>query len=153
MVNTNTKKEGRMMKEEERFMKFVYPEPNTGCWIFSGADNGYGYSGFRRSVDNGGKWEKAHRVSYKMFIGEIPNGLELDHLCRVRCCVNSQHLEPVTSKENSRRGLTGINFRSVTHCKKGHLYSGDNLYITPTGGRDCKACRNLASKKYRSKLL
>lgn len=85
--------------------------------------------------------------------GVIPEGKILDHKCRTRCCVNPNHLEPVTYKENSQRGLTGINKSSKTHCPKGHLYSGDNLYIKPNGGRDCKACRRKANQRYKENSI
>lgn len=82
----------------------IYREPNSGCWLWAGADNGVGYGKFR------GKY--AHRVSYEMRHGSIPTGLHIDHLCRVRCCVNPDHLEPVTNKENAQRGDTGIHMRN-----------------------------------------
>jgi len=128
------------MTEEEMFENLIMRAPESGCWIFMGADDGKGYSGFRRSKENGGKWVKAHKASYSLFVGEAPKGKILDHLCRVRCCVNPEHLEPVTYKENSQRGLTGVNQSSKTHCPKGHPYSGDNLYINTCGKRECKAC-------------
>ena len=136
------------MREEERFMNFVYPDPNTGCWLWSGADNGHGHGGFRRSPENGSKWSRAHRVSYQLFIGEIPDGKILDHLFRVRCCVNPNHLEAVTYKENSQRGLTGINQTVKTHCPSGHPYGGDNLYLRPDGGRGCKLCLRESKRKF-----
>lgn len=141
------------MTEEERFMSFVAQEPNTGCWLWAGSGDKGGYGGFRRSSDNGGKWERAHRVSYRLFVGPIPEGKILDHLCRVRCCVNPNHLEPVTYQENAQRGETGINKASATHCPNGHPYYGDNLYLSPNGKRGCKKCRTLAAQKHREKKI
>ncbi|MEE8234211.1 MAG: HNH endonuclease signature motif containing protein [Gammaproteobacteria bacterium] len=94
----------------------------------------------------------AHRVSYEMENGLVPKGLELDHLCRVRNCVNPQHVEPVTHKENCQRGEVGINHRRKTHCNRGHPYSGDNLYIVPKNGkRGCKTCSRENLRKWRAK--
>jgi hypothetical protein len=86
----------------------------------------------------------AHRISYKEFIGPIPEGLVIDHKCRTRHCVNPDHLEPVTSLENTRRGNSGINMREKTHCPKGHNYSGTNN----RGQRKCNICMQEASKRY-----
>jgi DNA-binding XRE family transcriptional regulator len=86
----------------------------------------------------------AHRYSYELHKGLIPDGLTIDHLCKIRHCVNPQHLEVVTYQENNHRGngMSGCHFRA-THCPKGHPYSGDNLYVRPDGkGRGCKICRS-----------
>lgn len=116
----------------DRFEAKVSPEPNSGChlWIGFLDPNGYG-----RFHHHGG--QLAHRFAYQAKHGVIPSGLVLDHLCRVRCCVNPDHLEPVTNEENIRRG---INPRSAqTHCKRGHLLSGENMRMT-CGARTCRAC-------------
>lgn len=135
---------------EERFMLYVCPDPNSGCWLWSGADDGNGYGLFGVSNDN--RSEKAHRVSYKLFKGKISKGLVLDHLCRVRCCVNPEHLEQVTMRENNRRGLNGILRIPQSHCKRGHKLSGENLYTHKKDGRrGCRACRKMASKAYYEK--
>lgn len=75
-------------------------EPNTGCWLWLRCVNHHGYG----SLGFGGKTYLAHRFSYEKFNGPIPAGYEIDHLCRVRCCVNPQHLEAVTNRENVIRG-------------------------------------------------
>lgn len=84
----------------QRIFDRCHPEPNSGCWIFVGWDSGNGYG--KVSVD--GKACMAHRTMYEELIGTIPEGLILDHKCRVRPCCNPQHLEPVTVAENTRRG-------------------------------------------------
>lgn len=89
---------------------------------------------------------KAHRAVYEALVGPIPEGLTLDHLCRVRRCVNPAHMEPVTSRENTMRGLgpASINARK-THCKRGHYLSGTNLRTyKDTGYRQCLACAKAA---------
>lgn len=94
----------------------VEPEPNTGCWLWTGAVTGAGYGklSFRRRL------EGAHRVAYELLRGEIAPGLHLDHLCRVPCCVNPDHLEPVTQRENLMRGFRS---RGVVEgrCSRGHV--------------------------------
>lgn len=113
------------------------------CWFWSAAgsitDNGYGRVS---RPDRHGNW-MAHRVAYELVIGRIPDGLTLDHLCRVRHCVNPLHLEPVTSRENVLRGIgpSAMNSRK-THCIHGHELVGRNVYITPSGDRHCRVCKN-----------
>lgn len=119
----------------ERFWNKVMPEPNSGCWLWIGSTEGGGYGNVRFN----GPTRKAHRVSFEMLVGEIPDGLELDHLCRVRCCVNPLHLEPVTHAENVRRGESGLRQSNRTHCPSGHAYEGDNLKIVG-GERYCVEC-------------
>lgn len=131
----------------ERFYDFVTPEPNSGCWLWLGAcSRGYGY------FSSKGKNILAHRFSYEEFVGQIPEGLQLDHLCRVRCCVNPAHLEAVTSKENFHRGISSSVTRSrhkkITHCPRGHAYEGGNLYVSKVGGRVCRKCRVIAQQNY-----
>lgn len=130
---------------DERFWSKVIKHEG-GCWLWQSATR-YGYGVFslgRRS----GKRIMAHRYSYLTLVGEIPNGLQLDHLCRVRNCVNPAHLEPVTPKENVLRGEgpSALQSRRMD-CIHGHPLSGDNLYITPKGKRRCKTCRSEAMKR------
>jgi hypothetical protein len=84
-----------------------------------------------------------------MSIGEIPKGLQLDHLCRTPLCFNPQHLEPVTSKENTMRGLgvSSLNAKK-THCKHGHLLSGNNLVILHGNKRNCRECKNRINREW-----
>lgn len=136
-----------------RFMKFVMPEPNSGCWLWMGAINkqtGYGAFGKRRKVYS------AHRISYEIHKGEIPAGLEIDHLCRVRCCVNPDHLEAVTSRENTLRGSITYDHHmgKRTHCFRGHFIDGvDPGRINKNGkqGRFCRICRADRQKERRAR--
>jgi len=131
----------------ERFEKSMvvsesHTHAGTPCWDwisrFNGVD-GYGLAKCNR------KNILAHRLSYELHIGPIPEGMCLDHLCRNRKCVNPDHLEPVTLKENIKRGWAAR--PRVTHCKYGHPYAGDNLRITPHGKRVCRACQREAVRK------
>lgn len=88
-----------------------------------------------------GKPRRAHRVAYELLVGPIPEGLVLDHLCRVRHCVNPDHLEPVTKRENERRGKCGELFVRVRTCLRGHELSASNVYMWGNPPRRyCRKC-------------
>lgn len=123
----------------ERFLDFLSPEPNTGCWLWLGALNPEGYGVFGTGMRRP-KTMLAHRWGYEYFVDPIPDGMQLDHICRVRCCVNPRHLRPVTSRENSYAPGSLHNW-SKTHCPKGHPYSEANTYIRQTRReRRCRKC-------------
>lgn len=129
---------------EVRFWKAV--EPTGFCWYWTNKPHPDGYGQFK--VD--GKVVRAHRWAYENLVGPIPDGLVLDHLCCNTICVNPDHLEPVTSEENTRRGqLWRVNGQK-THCPQGHPYSGDNLYVKPDGRRVCRTCKNDQQRARRS---
>lgn len=140
----------RKLTTLERFMQYVSPEPNSGCWLWTGSVNFLGYGQFGlgarsgKRLSQGFRMCRAHRVSYELHVGKIPANLHIDHLCRVRCCVNPDHLEPVTQAENNRRGASGVvngaRQRAITHCPRGHEYTTENTRVTG-GGRKCLACR------------
>lgn len=121
----------------------MQPEPNSGCWLWTASCffNGYGQTSF-----GGRTGIRAHRVIYELLVGPIPTGLDLDHLCRVRCCVNPAHLEPVTRSVNLQRGdvgdqRIGDRQRAKTHCPAGHEYTPENtMHRADRPGRICRAC-------------
>lgn len=136
-------------EELRRFSEKYVPEPNSGCWLWTGGvRDGYGVMSLR------GRHENAHRVAYRHFVGPISEGMVVDHLCRVRCCVNPAHLEPVTQQKNVRRGETGLNLmeqaeaiRTASHCQNGHEYTPDNTYFRKSGTRRCKTCTLEANRR------
>lgn len=108
-------------------------ESDSDCWEWTGvlSHNGYGLVTVERRM------RQVHRFVYELLSGPIPEGLQLDHLCRVRHCCNPEHLEPVTGAENIRRGV-----EARTHCKQGHLYDEANTYMRNDGARRCRKCHN-----------
>lgn len=112
-----------------------HPRPNP---------NGYGYIKVAP-----GRNVIVHRWLYERWMGPVPEGLELDHLCRNKACANPAHLEAVTHAENVRRAP----FAQRTHCPQGHPYEGDNLYVRPSNPhrRDCRECHRAFSRKYRER--
>jgi hypothetical protein len=108
-------------------------DPEKGCWLWTGkALQGYGMYSNRL----------VHRLVYEALIAEIPEGLDLDHLCLVTLCANPWHLEPVTRSENSRR-----KWANYTHCKSGHEFTPESTYIDRRGHRNCRPCTNRSQKE------
>jgi len=135
---------------ERRFWSYV--NKTETCWLWTGAKKKsrpnakyYGYFRVGRKV------VLAHRYSYKLIVGSIPDELPLDHvaeLCNSTLCVFPEHLEPVTSKENTRRY-----WAQFDTCPYGHEYTPENTYITPKGHRQCRECKKLRMRKARLRVV
>lgn len=124
----------------ERFLDKIEVDRDTGCVVWVGALGTHGYGNFYV----GGRYLRAHRFAYEYFVGEIPDGLTLDHLCRNRACVSPMHLEAVTLKVNNERGSKA----TQTHCVNGHQFTTENTIIRSNGTRRCKACQYARANAY-----
>lgn len=120
----------------------------NGCWSWTGpvGHNGYGKCAINK------KSKLAHRVFYQHFKGEIQSGNQIDHLCKNRLCVNPEHLEEVTAKENNLRSESpsAINAKK-THCINGHEFTVENTYVSKLGRRNCRACARNNIKRFKEK--
>lgn len=136
----------------QNFWKNILLDPSTGCWEWQGVrSSGYGIHYGRAYI--GKPQVSAHRFSWLYFFGEWPQkGLHLDHLCRNKCCVNPEHLEPVTPYENmSVRGNSiSTQNKSKTHCANGHLFDEDNTRRNIHGWRYCHTCKVSNDRRYRA---
>ena len=121
---------------DARFLAKV--EKAEACWLWLGARTSSGYGNFwTRATGN----IVAHRYAYESLVGPVPADMMLDHLCRVRHCVNPAHLEPVTNRENLRRGVQGFAFTG--RCRRGHDTTAPGAIRTkPDGRRECRTCVN-----------
>jgi hypothetical protein len=135
------------------------PIPFSGCWVWDGFLDRFGYG--RLASGKRGVSYKAHRVSYEYAKGPIPDGLQIDHLCRVKGCINPDHLEAVTPGENVRRGdlpaLSSVRMTSLRarkkaelragpdpRCARGHPFDNENIYIDKRGFWHCRECKRTA---------
>lgn len=124
----------------ERMMRRILVDAGSGCWVWQGARNPGGYGVIGRGGRGGGN-SFTHRLAFEHFVGPVPAGLELDHLCRNRACCNPDHLEPVTRAENVRRGLHVALRPPRTQCRNGHA----------TTAKRCPECRAAAYQRARAR--
>jgi hypothetical protein len=131
-----------------RFWSKVRIDSDEECWVWLANKNPQGYGLFR---NNGGE-AGAHRFAYRHLVGDIPCGLQLDHLCRNPACVNPAHLEPVTARENIRRG-NGMGGRHARNpfCAMGHALAGSNVKLEAGRWRRCRICRTAQEKAKRKR--
>lgn len=135
----------------QRFLEKIEIDPRTGCWLWTKYRDLSGYGRFNNPEGS----PLAHRYAYEEFVGPIPDGMHMDHLCRVRHCVNPTHLEVVTPQENFARGssFAAVNARK-THCDSGHALEGDNVKVVVKIRREricltCDRARKRTHKKRR----
>jgi hypothetical protein len=134
---------------EDRFWSKVTGDAFTSCWTWTGAQNSNGYGNFTPASR---VYVMAHRFAYEALITEIPSGLQIDHLCLNRLCVNPWHMEPVTPRVNVLRSnnRAGLNARR-TECINGHPFDAANTGHARRGGRVCRACSREAQRRYATK--
>lgn len=134
-------------RDQARFWSKVALPNANGCMLWLAGKSNVGYGQFSL----GGAPKRAHRISYELAYGPIPQGLFLDHLCRVRHCVAPLHLEAVTPAENIRRvpdhSVFGRHKSAKTHCPHGHPYDDANTYVNTSGARVCRACRRQQQRR------
>jgi hypothetical protein len=129
-----------MILAADRFWSKV--DKTGDCWIWTGAIASNGYGSFAHST--------AHRWAYTHLVGPVPDGMDLDHLCRVRTCCNPMHLEPVTRGENLRRGYAARG--SAGMCQRGHAFTPENTGTNSRSGhRFCRACSRLHKQAYKKR--
>lgn len=134
---------GRTVRE--RVLSRLIIDPETGCLLWTGTVNGNGYG----QAYDGARTVLVHRLMHEWFIGPIPDGYQVDHLCRVRHCASPAHLEAVTPAENKRRSVAAQPIR--TKCRHGHPYNAANTYWPPPrpgNRRGCRACRLNAMRAF-----
>ena len=121
---------------------------NWKCWIWQKSITGAGYGQLMMR----GRRYSAHRYAYENCVRLIPKGMHIDHLCRNKRCVNPCHLQLVTPRVNTLRGIgPGARNAAKTECHRGHLLAGGNLYVTPDGRRQCNACNRMRERAYRKR--
>lgn len=135
-------------RDLQRLLAKVERDTQTGCWNWTASRVPAGYAQFRLH----GRRDYGHRAAYELLVGPIPAGLQLDHLCRNRGCVNPDHLEPVTNRVNGLRGVSPCAVNAAkTHCVNGHPFDAQHTYFRKDrpGRRQCRTCSNNARQAKR----
>lgn len=137
----------------ERFIRKVRVNRRTGCWEWTASINvKTGYGQFMTRVDGKSVLRTAHSMSYELHVGPIPDGHEIDHVCRNRKCCNPspRHLQAVPHRVNWERGSSpSARYYLKAKCRNGHQYVDSNIYWTKNGRRVCRKCREEATKGFR----
>ena len=136
-----------MKKAIEHIQRLSVLAP-SGCWLYAGSRDHNGYGLYQKSVEGfDQKTFMVHRIAYETYVGPIPEGYQVDHLCRVRWCFNPQHLEAVTAQENTLRSTSRAALNAAkTHCPQGHAYEGYNLVVHDKK-RFCRECLRTYTKR------
>lgn len=127
-------KQAAALMREPRFWSKVELD-DSGCWIWTAGTRSTGYGHYW----TGERDVSSHRHAYEHLVGSIPEGLVIDHLCRNRLCCNPAHMEPVTNRENVRRGAAAV-VLNTGRCKHGHEMTPENTYVRKDGWTNCRAC-------------
>lgn len=153
-----TREEKSQRRFRVRYDRLTMPVPFSGCIIWLGnlsKVNGYGFSFYGSVKDGSFRRSTIHNLVYEQFVGPIPDGCEIDHKCKVRSCVNPDHLRAVSHAENMETAVFprgGDHYqKQKTHCPKGHPYTPENLMKLPNGWRGCKICGREYQRTYKQK--
>lgn len=145
-----------MRNTVEGLRERVVVDSTSGCWRVP--DLKVRSDGYLR-VSIAGTLGYLHRIFYEHYVGVVPEGFELDHTCHTddetcrgvgcehRGCVNPDHMDVVTRRENIERSHVGVVNRSKEECSRGHVYDDENTYHRPDGGRDCRVCMRERSRE------
>jgi hypothetical protein len=133
----------------ERVLSKLIIDP-SGCLLWAGARTRSGY-GHVRGPGGRRSFLYVHRLMYEWFVEPIPEGLHIDHLCRVRNCAAPAHLEAVTCRENLMRGVgPSATLAAATHCIRGHEFTEANTYRSAAGFRECRTCKPIRYRAWRA---
>lgn len=130
-----------------RFWAKVYPEPNTGCWLWGASTSDTGYGSFALV----GVGHNTHRLAFETLKAPVPDGCVIDHIvCDTKACVNPDHMTPTTNRANVIRSPFMVAQMARTHCPAGHPYQGNNL-ILRRGKRECRTCKRARDGRRRAR--